>query len=313
MVIPINATPRFRAINVDAITLVTPIAQQCNSGVLTDAEGLVQGLWLSFLGEKTTQGINNEYFLGCNIRNLLSIVMPSMERPLKLKGIAAEFSPISLATCRDLGLNDIWVHKIEIESPNKRQLVMVKRTETGSLTSSVLCELDLLLTINGRIVTNISDLACREDWEPFISMTIIRNKTEMNLLVPTHDMEGDTTRHLVFWGGAVLQEPHKAVLQQSNVIPSKVYVTGRARGSPASTYGLQSTLWITQVNGTPIQTLTDFVKAVRDLEDHSYVRIKTMSFDQMPCVLSVKVENHYWPMSEMVRDESKECGWRTIE
>ncbi|RKO89367.1 PDZ-like domain-containing protein, partial [Blyttiomyces helicus] len=62
--IPQSATPRFRAVNFDAITLDTPLAQQCSSGVLADAEGKVQGLWMSFLGERTTSGNDNEYHMG---------------------------------------------------------------------------------------------------------------------------------------------------------------------------------------------------------------------------------------------------------
>lgn len=33
-------------------------------------------------------------------------------------------------------------------------------------------------------------------------------------------------------------EPHKAVLQQSKSLPSKIYVSARAKGSPAYQYGL---------------------------------------------------------------------------
>ncbi|KAH8554879.1 hypothetical protein BGW37DRAFT_517393 [Umbelopsis sp. PMI_123] len=39
-----SATPRFRGINMDSIALDTPLAQQCSSGLLADAEGKVQGL-----------------------------------------------------------------------------------------------------------------------------------------------------------------------------------------------------------------------------------------------------------------------------
>lgn len=110
-----------------------------------------------------------------------------------------------------------------------------------------------------------------------------------------------------------LSEPHKAVRQQSKKMPSQVYLTTRYSGSPVSLYGLDTTRWITAVNGKPIETLDDFLTAVRDCPDNTYVRVKVVNFEMAPSVMSVKQNLHYWPTSEMVRDSSNEFGWRTIK
>ena len=96
-----------------------------------------------------------------------------------------------------------------------------------------------------------------------------------------------------------MPEPHRAVLQQSTTLPSRIYVSGRAKGSPAYMYGIVPTQWITGVNGKKVQTLDEFVEAVKDLKDNEYVRIKTMSFDNVPMVLSIKQCKHYWPTPEV--------------
>lgn len=64
-------------------------------------------------------------------------------------------------------------------------------------------------------------------------------------------------------------------------------------------YGIVPTQWITAVNGKAVKTLQDFVEATRGLPDNEYVRVKTISFDLVPCVLSIKLGLHYWPTAEV--------------
>ncbi|KAJ3271206.1 hypothetical protein HDV01_006995 [Terramyces sp. JEL0728] len=234
--IPPNITPRFRAINFDAISLDTPLASQCSSGAITDQHGHVQGL-------------------------------------------AAEFSSCHLAQCREMGLSQKWATEIERVSP-RRQLLMVRRTQMGSLTATVLKELDIILTIDGEIITNMA---------PMVNVLLIRDKKEVQVQVPTTVMDGDVIDRLVCWSGALLQEPHRAVLFQSTQLPSQVYVTGRTRGSPAFGHGIASTQWITHVNNQPTPTLTDFLSVVKDLKTGTYAQIKTISFDMVPCLIGVRI------------------------
>jgi S1-C subfamily serine protease len=64
--IPASAsTPRYRAINLDAVTVDTNLATQCGSGVLVSGDGTVQALWLTYLGERSGHsGKDMEYHLG---------------------------------------------------------------------------------------------------------------------------------------------------------------------------------------------------------------------------------------------------------
>jgi len=141
----------------------------------------------------------------------------------------------------------------------------------------------------------------------------VRNKEIVQLSVPTTEFDGQGTSHIVIWSGAVLHEPHPAVLQQSSKIPSRIYVSGRAKGSPAYQYGMDPTIWIVSVNGQPVQTLSDFLEAVKNVKDAEYVRIKTINFDMVTVVLSVKVCHFYYPTIELVRDASEPTGWRRTE
>ncbi|KAJ3037075.1 hypothetical protein HDV00_002079 [Rhizophlyctis rosea] len=311
--IPQSATPRFRAVNFDAVTLDTPLAQQCSSGVLADAGGRVQGLWLSFLGERTNAGHDNEYHLGIQISIVSAIANAVREDRIPvLKGLPVEVMPVQISQARHMGLTDDWVKRVEEANPQRRQLFLIRRIESGCATSTVLKDLDLILSVNGTTITRTSELEIGESWGDNVDMCILRDKSEISLKVPTIEFTNGETEKVVLWAGAVLHEPHRAVLQQSTTLPSRIYVSGRAKGSPSYMYGIVTTQWITAVNGKPVQTLDDFVREVKGLPDNEYVRVKTISFDLVPCVLSIKMCAHYWPTTVLIRDEASECGWRKV-
>ncbi|RUS28660.1 PDZ-like domain-containing protein, partial [Jimgerdemannia flammicorona] len=345
--IPQNSTPRFRSVNLDAITLDTPLAQQCSSGVLADSHGHVQGLWLSYLGERNMSGHDNEYHLGLHIHTVLPVLTALQKDEVpSLRSLNVELMPVQMAQAVAMGLGQEWVRKVEEANSAKHQLFLIRRTETGSESAKVLEELDLILAVNGKTVTRMYEMDVQYEAEE-LEMTILRKKEEMTIKVPTSPVSGDGTSRVVMWAGAALQEPHKAVLQQSKTLPSRIYVSARSKGSPAYMYGMVSgqtlsvriadlprdhhysftrtnalasthdlqvpTQWITHINGTPTPDLDAFVEAVRLCPDNTYVRVKTISFDNIPMVLSVKNNLHYWPTIDMVKDSTAECGWRKNE
>lgn len=294
--IPQSATPRFRAVNFDAITLDTPLAQQCSSGVLADKDGLVQGIWLSFLGERSNSGHDNEYHLGIQIDRIREVVdiLKRGEDPV-LRGLTIEVMPVPIAQARQMGLTEEWVAKVEAANHYRRQVFLVRRAEAGTKTAEVLQELDMILSIEGRTITRVNELDVGASWPEEVEMVIIRKKELLTLKVPTTALDGEGTKKCVSWAGVLLQEPHKAVLQQSKHLPSRVYVSGRSKGSPGYLYGFAPTQWITGVNGKKTSTLEEFLEAVKDIEDNTYVRVKTISFDQVPMMLTVKINRHYFP------------------
>ena len=138
----------------------------------------------------------------------------------------------------------------------------------------------------------------------------------MTLQVPTAYFHGEGTPRWVSWVGATIQAPHRSAALQSSTLPSRVYVSSTAPGSPARMYGLSSTTWITHVDDMPTPDLDEFVKAIKAVRlrigDNGYVRVKTISFDLVPTMLSIKLNERYWASVEFVKDSSVECGWTSI-
>ncbi|KAJ1978381.1 hypothetical protein H4R35_001935 [Dimargaris xerosporica] len=329
VVIPESSSPRFRSINFEAIYLDTPVAQQCSSGVLADAQGRVQGLWLSFMGERNDDGDDREYYIGLGIQAVMPVVEPMLRGELpQLRLLDVELGPLLISQARQMGLSDDWIRRIEGANPYRRQLLMVRRTETGMQSAELLKDLDVVLAVGtrdaadlaapvaeSRIVTSVHDLASQFT-QPELTLTILRERRILNVTVPTTVVteHGDATPdRVVVWSGAVVQEPFKAVCQQSKTLPSRVYITARTKGSPAYMYDLVPTTWITQINDFPTPDLEAFIQAIRQCPDNTYVRIKAITFDNIPMVLSLKTNHHYWPAAELVRDPTTEIGWRSIK
>jgi S1-C subfamily serine protease len=203
--IPWNNVPRFRAINFQGITLETPLSQQCSSGVLTDNNGSVQGLWLSFLGETTYNGSHNQYHFGIHINPLLNTINQVINENKMLVGLAAEFTPLRLAACRELGLSQKWTEQVEKANQYNRTLFLVQRTESGTLTSKVLQDLDLIIKIDGNIITRLEDLELYPNTRKHLKVTLYRAKKEMTLIVPTSVLDGDNATMYILWCGALIQ------------------------------------------------------------------------------------------------------------
>ncbi|CAB72237.1 serine protease, involved in lipid metabolism [Schizosaccharomyces pombe] len=310
MVIPSSPMPRFRAINFESITVESNLSTQCGSGVLTDDDGLVVALWLTHYGEQTSRGTDVKYHLG-----LASPVVLSTLRRLQSgvnvnpRILNVEFRAIQLAQARSLGLPAERIRKIETESGKKHQLFMITHVEAG--TPRILTDGDIIISANGKSITRIRDLQVDDVTE--VDMEILREGKVQTVKVPTFPSDNCETNRVVICWGATLQAPHRAVRLQIEDLPSNVFVTNRGRGSPADQYDLGAAQFITAVNGVTTLNLEDFVREIRKIDDNSYVRVSTSTFDKVPVVLTIKMNKHYFPTIDLVQDAKAENGWRAVQ
>jgi len=141
---------------------------------------------------------------------------------------------------------------------------------------------------------------------------IVRDGNEMRLQVPTMPTADLITDRAVVFCGAVLQKPHHAVRQQISKLHSEVYVSARSRGSPSYQYGLAPTNFITAVNGVKTLDLDSFVREVNKIPDNTYFRLKAVTFDNVPWVVTMKKCEHYFSTTEYVKDPTTPSGWKHV-
>ena len=313
--IPQNlSAPRYRAINLDAITVDSSLSGQCASGVLIAEDGTVQALWLSYLGERTAHTSKDvEYHLGLATPTLFPVLDQIHDDVYpKLRILNIETNTVSMSQVRIMGVSDSWIEKVTELNPSRHQLFMVRKVDCAPSTgrdSQSLQEGDIILTLNGQVITRVSELDVMYDHD-YLDALIVRKGKEMALKVPTSPTQDLETDRAVVFCGAVLHRPHHAVRQQISKLHSEVYVSARTRGSPSYQYGLAPTNFITAVNDSPTPTLTEFLAAVNVIPNNTYFRLRVCTFDNVPWVATMKKDEHYFPTVEYVKDPREPEGWK---
>lgn len=309
--IPASAsTPRYRAVNLDAITVDTSLSSQCGSGVLVAEDGTVQALWLTYLGERNNHSKDVEYHLGFATPALLPVIdeVRSGRKP-DLRILNLETQTVQMSQSRIMGVSEEWIERVEREDPERHQLFMVRKVDAGN--TGGLAEGDVILTLNDRLITRVSDLDVMYN-NTSLSALVVRKQQEVRLEVPTVPTSELETDRVVIFCGAVLHRPHHAVRQQISKVHSDIYVTARMRGSPAYAYGVAPTNFIMAVNAVPTPDLESFIRETNKIPDNTYFRIKMMTFDNVPWIACLKKNEHYFPTVEFVKDQSVREGWRRV-
>ena len=313
--IPSNAqAPRYRAINLDAITVDTGLSGQCGSGVLVREDGTIEALWLSYLGERSPSSSKDvEYHLGLATPVLLPVLEQlEKESTPDLRILNIETNTIQMSQARIMGVSDEWVAKVAEANPTRHQLFMVRKVDCASplgKDQDTFKEGDIILTLNDNLITRVSEFDIMYDHD-YLEALIVREKEVQKLRVPTIPTADLETDRAVIFCGAVIHRPHHAVRQQISKLHSEVYVSARTRGSPSYQYGLAPTNFITAVNDSPTPTLTEFLAAVNSIPDNTYFRLRVSTFDNIPWVATMKKNEHYFPTVEYTKDSSEPNGWR---
>ena len=146
--------------------------------------------------------------------------------------------------------------------------------------------------------------------KPEVDVTIWRNDAVEELTIKTEALSGRGIDRAVSWAGALLQDPHRAMAAQRGIGTDGVYVAYFSYGSPATRYGLWAGRRVVEVNEVATPNLQAFINAVKDIEHRESVRLKTVTWNGTAEVITLKLDNQYWPAYEIRR---KDNGWRRTD
>jgi S1-C subfamily serine protease len=292
---PLSRTLRFRDSNLEVVNLVNPPGDV--DGVVANDKGEVLALWSSFAFE--TQRDLEQLNRGIPA-DLVMEMLAVVENSSPLYSFEAEFDVESLASARKLGLPDDWVRRFENHNQQRRQVLSIDRLVAGSSAASLLEPGDLLLAIDGKVVNRFREVE-RAVQKRDVSVTVWRDGAEKNLVMQSMPLNGRDIDRLVIWAGATLQAPHRAMAAQRGIAPTGVFVSFFFYGSPATHYGLYAGRRIVEVDGQPTPDLDAFIKVVRGKADRASLRLTTISWNGQTDVITLKLDKHYWPSYELMR------------
>jgi len=297
---PLSRTLQFREANLEVATLVN--APKDFDGVIAGQDGRVRALWSSFATESGRDLV--QVNRGVPV-DLVVEMLEAARTGAPLYSLEAEFAAVPISTARELGLGDDWVARLEALDGAQRQALSISRVVAGSPAAAVLREGDLLLAVDGQPVSRPRAVE-RLTRAPRVTVTVLRDGRESSFEVETAPLGGRDIDRLMLWAGAVLHAPHRAMAWQRGIPPEGVFIAYFAYGSPATRYGLFAGRRILEVDGRPVPDLDAFIAAVRGRADRSSLRLKTVTWNGSTEVITVKLDRHYWPASEVVRTAD---GW----
>jgi pro-apoptotic serine protease NMA111 len=298
--LPVPRTPAFRDTNIDVVSLVNGPSDY--DGVIADKSGDVLALWSSF-------AIDNGRELTEHVWGIPSEVIGEMLDAIRdggtLRSLEAELSAVSLSGALKLGLSERWLQRAELHASAHPQVLAVTRLVAGSPAAKMLQTGDILLSIDGRPVNRFRDVE-RAAQKPHVNLMVWRNGAEVPVELDTALLTGRDVDRIVFWAGATLQAPHRALAAQRGIPPQGVFVAYYLYGSPASRSALWAPRRIVEVEGKPTPDLDTFLAAVAGKPDRASVLLKTLTWNNAVEVITLKLDRHYWPTYEVRRTEA---GW----
>jgi S1-C subfamily serine protease len=294
--LPLSRTMQFRDGNLEVIQLVNPPTDY--DGVLADKAGNVVGTWSSFAWENGREVQQDNR--GVPIEMIVDMLRRA-QTDQRIFSLETELTPVALATARRLGLPDEWVKRFEAASPNRRQVLSVVRIVGGSPALRRLRQGDLILAIDGKVVTRFRQVERAVADKAKVAVTVWRDGEEVSSDVETVALSGKDVDRIVMWAGATLQTPHRAMVAQRGIPPEGVYVGYFSYGSPATRYGLFPGRRIVEVDGVPTPDLDAFLKVVAGKPDRASLRLRTITWNNAPEVITLKLDRHYLPTYEVRR------------
>jgi len=301
VMLPLSRTMRFRDSNLEVIDLVNGPSDF--DGVLIDDDGKVVATWSSFAYQ--TGGDSGQINRGVSADVLAEFIdVVRTGRPIYSLEVELGYAPLFAA--RKLGLDEAWLAKLEQHNPNNRRTLRVSRIVAGSPASAQLRNGDMILAIDDQVVTTFSELE-KAVQKPQVKVTLWRDKEAHDIELATVALNGSGIDRAVSWAGALLQDPHRGMAVQRGIDPTGVYVAFFSYGSPATRYGLWAGRRIVQVDDTETPDLQSFIDVVADKGDQTSVRLKTVTWNGAVEIITLKLDNQYWPAYEIRRTAD---GWQ---
>jgi len=304
LILPLSRTLRFRDSNIEGIDLVNAPTEF--DGVLVDKDGRVYASWSSFVlqsGNEISQlnrGISSDLILQ---------FIETVRDELPFYSLEAEFLYSPLFALRKMGVDEKWITKLEENNPDRRRALSIKRIVADTSAAQLLKNGDIILAIDENPVTSYRGLE-RAVQKPQVKVTLWRNNNVHEILVKTTKLDGKGIDRAVSWAGALIQNPHRAMAAQRGIKTSGVYVSYFNYGSPSTRYGLWAGRRIVEVNGIKIPNLEVFIEITKNIGHQESVRLKTVAWNDSEEVITLKIDNQYWPAYEIVRENKT---WKRVD
>ncbi len=295
LALPRPSIPQFKATNTNSVIINTPPIVA--SGVLLDKRGKVRSWWTNF----TIGRNNNTYDRGLPVDQIIDIRDQWLAKErVDVYSMEVELAPITISSARKYGLSDRWMNAFQKRN-SASQILQIRKRVAGADSFEKLQQGDLLLTINGQLITGFDDFESQSQ-SGEVAVSVWRDAKQVDLNIKMQALSSTDTENIYLWSGALLQKPHRAVSAQYGVAPQGVYVSWYWYGSPANRYGLSPLSRIVEFEGQAIESLQQFIQLSLTHAKKDYVRIRLLDLIGRESIITLKQDPQYWPTERVYFD-----------
>lgn len=336
--------PRHRLVNVENINVLE--APSCWGGVVArkptspTSPLKVSAFYMAVSSQNRsgddvcwTQGIDIQRYIMPVVNKIQTSISAGKILPVEptTRDLGIEFADMPLSTVATMGLSEErfrgFVKAAKRFRGNPRPLVVETRLRplpSGTDEESTLKIADIVLEIEGKPIYRVSeltDLKLEELDKDMVEVIVLRGRKERKLTVPIVNSWPSSGGTILQFFGAILHSTHSAALEQisptaTELVPLDspgIYVGGVSYGSPALD-NIRPTHWILEVDGTPVSSIDDVLALVKEKrwKQGEYVRVKQVSRKGITSLVSIKVNDRFWPTLCWTKDLAKlsGMGWR---
>ncbi|KAJ1721055.1 hypothetical protein LPJ53_004385 [Coemansia erecta] len=267
---------RFFRSEVFLLTPATNVGRN-GIGIVCDAENNIRGIWVKppTCHHQNMQGKDT---IGLDI----SLVQPALEslqidssssnRDDIVRVLDVEYSEKWLSVARVYGVSEEHIRNLAYGPDPQTQVFMVTKILHRRAPDVPTLEVgDIVLSVDGKIVRHMNDLACHYSRDS-VDLTIVRNRKELSIQIPTTRLSGKSTDHVVCWSGTFMQKPWTRVLERANRIPSEVFTFSTISGSPVHAELNKGGFFVIAIDEQQIKTMDDVLRVIEEIKSDDAVR-----------------------------------------
>jgi S1-C subfamily serine protease len=296
-----SGVPQFRDHNIEAITIDNP--PDGIGAVLVDSQANVRAYWTIFTPENFSKLLSHGTLdRGLPIRIIHDMIQQwQCCQRINVFSLDTEFKPQSIHKVRKDGLPTQWIEKYQQSTDKPRLLKVIKTAVKKENNQASLAVGDLLLAINGKLITSFLELEQAVSNEELV-LTLWRDRKEQSIVVKPQELTDQSHTEIFLWAGATLQSPHRALATQYNVQQIGVYVASYAKGSPSHRYALYPRRRIVEFEGHAITNLQQFIKLTQRYNKKLFVQIRLLNMDNQESLITLKPDYRFWPTQRIFWD-----------
>ncbi|MEN0065258.1 MAG: trypsin-like peptidase domain-containing protein, partial [Myxococcota bacterium] len=287
LVLGAAGAPRFRQTHLD--TWVTD-PRPSHNGVIVDRKGRVVAFQASFSFNSGREA--NEIWRTMPATLVQEAIDLAKGRPGT--DIGWELVPIDLPTALQQGLPGGTARQLTRHDPERRQVLMVRRTMRGTQAANEFEPGDLVVAVNGKPVTRFEDIERAVGNRSTASIEVIREGRSESIAVASDLLEPLDITEVLLWAGLRIHDPHRAA-RFAGADPERPYIAWWNGGSPAGRAKVYPQRSILDINGIDTPDLDTLVEVLAALPPGEPVRLRLAQLSGEEQVLTLQPEENFWP------------------